>query len=283
MARKKILITVTTIPLPSRSYDELVCTAGLLEDGSWIRIYPMPLSFIRGLKIDGKVQQTKYTWIELDVRRRDEDFRPESHSPIDYNFKDLAILNHIDTKNHWEERKQYCVEKAKVYTNMTELIEDSKEPKNISLATFKPSKILDLVIEPTDREWKPEWQSLIQQHQINFDNPDEPLQKELSAKIPYTFSYKFEEESGTTRTLMVEDWEIAQLYWNCLRRNDGDEAKACQEVKNKYLNIFTQEHDIYFFLGTTKEWHMRRARNPFVIIGVFYPKKNPNTQLKLFF
>lgn len=50
MARKKILITVTTIPLPSRSYDELVCTAGLLEDGSWIRVYPMPLSFIRGLK-----------------------------------------------------------------------------------------------------------------------------------------------------------------------------------------------------------------------------------------
>jgi hypothetical protein len=43
--RKKVLITVTTIPLPSRSYDELVCTAGVLEDGTWIRIYPMPLSF----------------------------------------------------------------------------------------------------------------------------------------------------------------------------------------------------------------------------------------------
>jgi hypothetical protein len=43
IVRKKVLLTVTTYPLPSRSYDELVCTAGILEDGSWIRIYPVPL------------------------------------------------------------------------------------------------------------------------------------------------------------------------------------------------------------------------------------------------
>ncbi|MDR0566387.1 MAG: hypothetical protein LBG47_05035 [Prevotellaceae bacterium] len=111
--------------------------------------------------------------------------------------------------------------------------------------------------------------------------PDNPAQKELSAKVPYTFSYKLEEESGTTRTLLIEDWEIAQLFWNCLRDNDGDEVKACQAVKKKYLDIFTKEHDIYFFLGTTKEWHARRSKNPFVIIGVFYPKKNLDTQLSL--
>lgn len=281
MPRKKILITVTTFPLPSRSYDELVCTAGILEDGSWIRIYPMPLSFIRELKINGRVEKTKYTWIELDVRRRHEDFRPESHSPVDYEFKDLAILNRINTKNFWEERKKYCIENTKVYTNMAELIEDSKHPKNTSLATFKPLKITDFIIEEEEREWKPEWQSLIRQYLIDFDNPEEPAQKELSAKLPYTFSYKFEEESGTTRTLMIEDWEIAQLYWNCLRRNGGDEEKACQEVKHKYFDVFTKEHDIHFFLGTTREWHMRRARNPFVIIGVFYPKKSSDTQLRI--
>ena len=57
--RKKVLITVTTIPLPSRSYDELVCTAGVLEDGTWIRIYPMPLSFLRELKVHGRIQKLK--------------------------------------------------------------------------------------------------------------------------------------------------------------------------------------------------------------------------------
>jgi len=40
------------------------------------------------------------------------------------------------------------------------------------------------------------------------------------------------------------------------------------------------QKDIYLFLGTTYEFHKRRASNPFIIIGVFYPPKTP--QLPLF-
>ena len=47
MPRLRVLITVTTYPLPSRSYDELVCTAGILENGEWIRIYPVPLELLK--------------------------------------------------------------------------------------------------------------------------------------------------------------------------------------------------------------------------------------------
>jgi copper chaperone CopZ len=47
MPRKKVLLTVTTYPLPSRSYDELVCTAGILETGEWIIITPV-LALIAG-------------------------------------------------------------------------------------------------------------------------------------------------------------------------------------------------------------------------------------------
>lgn len=80
---------------------------------------------------------------------------------------------------------------------------------------------------------------------------------------------------------MIEDWEIGQLYWNCLRdaRKDGAldeeaaEAIALQQVKAKYLVDFSRNKDIYLFVGATREWHMRRALNPFVIIGVFYPMK----------
>jgi len=98
MPREKILLTVTTYPLTSKSYDELVCTAGVREDGTWVRIYPMPLSVLRGWKTTGKTKQTKYTWIELDLEKRTDDFRPESHSPKDYGFKDLVIGETLDTK-----------------------------------------------------------------------------------------------------------------------------------------------------------------------------------------
>lgn len=278
--RKRILLVVTTYPLPSSSYDELVCTAGITEDGEWIRIYPMPLSFLNKLKVDGKVEKTKYTWIELDLIKRTDDFRPESHSPADYNFNDLCILDRIASKIFWVERRKYCLKN--VYTNMKQLIEDSKAPRNKSLAVFKPTRIKDFIIESTEREWKSEWKAQLQQSQLNFDKPGEPLAKKLIPKVPYNFSYKFIEDSGVERTLQIQDWEIGQLYWNCLRLNNHNEVLACADVKKKYFDAFTKEHDIYLFLGTTKEWHQRRGSNPFVIVGVFYPKKNPDTQLSLF-
>jgi hypothetical protein len=43
MTKTKVLIAVKTYPSLSSKYDELVCTAGFLEDGSWIRVYPIPL------------------------------------------------------------------------------------------------------------------------------------------------------------------------------------------------------------------------------------------------
>jgi len=36
MALTKVLITVKTYPTLSAKYDELVCTAGFKEDGTWI-------------------------------------------------------------------------------------------------------------------------------------------------------------------------------------------------------------------------------------------------------
>jgi len=275
MTRKKVLITVTTYPLPSRSYDELVCTAGVLENGDWIRIYPVPLSFLTDLKGSGKLNRVKYTWIELDLNDRTDDFRPESHSPVNYDFKDITIGETINTDGNWAVRKDYCLKK--VYINKTQLLEDSKAPGNISLATFKPSKILGLEIEEDKREWKDVWKEL--RNQGNLFDTVKPIEK-LIPKLPYKFYYRFTDDSGVESKLMIEDWEIGALYWNCLRSADGDEAVALNKVKEQYEENFIKNKDLYFFLGTTKEWHRRRSNNPFVIIGVFYPKKE--LQGKLF-
>ncbi|MDX2128367.1 MAG: hypothetical protein SFU91_04955 [Chloroherpetonaceae bacterium] len=42
MALTKVLIFLKTYPTLSVKYDELVCTAGFREDGTWIRLYPVP-------------------------------------------------------------------------------------------------------------------------------------------------------------------------------------------------------------------------------------------------
>lgn len=272
MPIKKILITVTTYPLPSRSYDELVCTAGFLEDGSWIRIYPIPLSFLNQVKQDTGFK--KYTWVELDVKERTDDFRPESYSPVNYNVR---ILESLGTERYWKERKKVCLNN--IYTNKHQLLEDSKAPKNVSLATFKPTKITNFVIEEDTKEWKDEWVELRKQTDLFAEIESDP--EKLIPKVPYKFSYTFEDDEGVSSTLMIEDWEIFQLYWNCLRNANGNEEEALKKVRQKYFDAFVNQHDIYLFLGTTMQWHRRRANNPFVIIGTFHPKIEQQFSLDL--
>ena len=85
-------------------------------------------------------------------------------------------------------------------------------------------------------------------------------------KLPYSFSYRFEDEAGRASEMQVLDWEAGALYWNCLRSCNGDEPAALTKVRQKYFDDFTRK-DLHFFLGTTQEFHFR-APNPWVIIGV---------------
>lgn len=268
MAKTRVLITVTTYPLPSRSYDELVCTAGILEDGSWVRIYPVPFQFLRF---------RKYQWIELDLLRQkpSQDFRPESRRPARPDLSDRVIISQLDTAQKWFKRKEACL--RKVYTNLSKLIGDSEDPTNVSLAAFKPKSISKFIVEDDEREWKPEWLEQLRQLDMftrRRDGPRVPIDK-----IPYKFKYQFEDDTGRSSTMTIEDWEAGALYRNCLADSEGDEATAVAKVRQKYEEEFLETKDITLFLGTTLEHHRRRHSNPFTIIGVFYPPRDPQPRL----
>ena len=136
---------------------------------------------------------------------------------------------------------------------------------------------MGLQIESREREWSPEILRQIknekaQQYLFN----DMQKQIKVVKRLPYKFSYRFKD--GKTSKLMIEDWEIGQLYWNCLRDANGNEDIACEKVRGEYEN-FIKKNDITLFLGTTHYYHYK-SRNPFLIIGVFYPPKM--NQLELF-
>jgi len=275
--RKRVLITVKAYPLPSRSYDELVCTAGITDEGEWIRIYPVPFRF---LKNEG--QYKKYQWVDISLKKAKNDFRPESYSPADTSLVDMDILETVDTSKKWLKRKVLVLEQGpKVYTSISELIEDSQEPKNVSLATFKPAKITGFEFEE-EREWSEGLQKNLQQHDL-FDERGGKGDKDIVQKLPFKFYYKLEDETGKSSRMMIEDWEIGALFWKCLKRADGSEEIAIQKVREKYFDMFTNKNDIHLFLGTTLQYHRRRMNNPFVIIGVFYPPKDPKANQKSLF
>jgi hypothetical protein len=263
----KVLILVKTYPTLSKKYSELVCTAGIKEDGSWVRIYPIPFRII-----DGDKKYKKYQWIEAKLTRNQSDPRPESHKISD--IDSIKLLDIIDTKNDWEKRRELILEKLTVYQNKEEIIKKAKN-NELSLVIFKPKKIIDFIVEDTEREWDKDLvkkiENDIKQPEL-FDTDEELKAKEtfkLVKKIPYKFSYKFLDNQDKESCLMIEDWELGQLYWNCLKNSDNDEKKAIEKVKQKYFDEFTKK-DIYLYLGTTRQYH-GWAVNPYVIIGVFYP------------
>jgi hypothetical protein len=259
----KVLITVKTYPLPSNKYEELVCTAGVLEDGRWIRIYPIPF---RSLPKEKKFE--KYEWIQLDLIRNTSDFRPESYKPKS-DASNIQILGKIGTDHDWAERKKYIL--REVFTSFEELISLAKSETKKSLAAFHPREIVDFIIEEDTRTWKEQWVANYDQYNLfNIDKKQEGQLRIKLPKVPYKYSYQFLCQEGKKRTLMIEDWEIGALYWNCLKQADGDETEANKLVRKKYYEEFLNKKDLHLFVGTTKQYH-NVAPNPFVIIGVFYP------------
>jgi hypothetical protein len=267
----KILITATAYPLPSISYDELVCVAGIDEHGKWYRLYPVPLKLVLGIK---GTSSFKYSWVELEVKKRGKgDPRPESYSTIYNDISKIRILNKLDYSGNWRLRKEVILKN--VYTDISLLIQESRPPKNKSIAVFKPSQIEDFIIEKDSRQWKDAWKN--KRLQGDLFNKTEVESK--IKKVPYKFFYKFKDNKNKPSKLMIEDWELGALYWNSLRRSKNDEVEALKKVRLKYFDEFVNKKDIYLFLGTTLEWHLRKAKNPFVIIGVFYPPKQSQEEL----
>lgn len=276
ISNARVLVTVKTYPLPSSKYEELVCTAGILEDGKWIRIYPIPFRSMPFTE-----QYKKYQWIELDLIRNTRDFRPESYRPKRGFDEPINPVGEVNTANKWADRKTLVLKET--FTSMNEIITLAKGETQKSLATLKPREIVDFVIEPDEREWKQEWVDQFKQYNLfEHDEQGRGKEREIIRKVPYKYSYRFlTEGDNQPRKLMIEDWEIGALYWNCLSQAEGDENEANKKVREKYFEKFTVERDLYLFLGTTKQYH-NVSPNPFVIIGVFYPPKVEATQLALF-
>lgn len=280
--RERILVTVKTYPTLSRKYGETVCTAGLREDGSWVRIYPVPFR-----RLNEPQQYKKFDWIECQLIRNTADPRIETYRPLDPT--ELVEVGHVGTeKGLWTARRKLVLGRPRVWTSIEELTTAARA-NEASLAVFKPADILDFTIDPAEeRDWSATQLAQMRAYTNQLDMFDDNAWREtfrVIPKIPYEFRYRFVDADGKASNLRVIDWETGMLYWSCLRDVGGRpgerdaERAALAKVRQKYLDDFAMTKDVHFFLGTTQSWHFR-APNPWIVIGVFpIPHE---TQLGLF-
>lgn len=262
MPTTRVLIAVKTYPTLSEKYDELVCTAGFLEDGTWIRIYPIPF---RKLSYDKRY--SKWQWIELDLVKNTSDFRKESFRPANID-NEIKIVGEIGTKNGWAKRKSIVLKHVRY--NMAELIEEAKNPQiGTSLAVFKPQRIIDFVWEESTREWDKQKLDVVYANQAQhslFDVEETKRIFKVAKKLPYEFSYKFISEdelkydNGVEKTLTlpamkflsVRTWDKVRDY---IRFHDDlghlwdERMRRCDtERVGRVVNHFQNDDNAYFMV-----------------------------------
>ena len=275
--KEKALITVKTYPNLSSAYEELVCVAGIREDGSWIRLYPIPYRHM-----DDEQQFEKYHWIEVLARKRErsQDERPESYEPRCDTFK---IGQFIGTAGNWRERKQHVLQH--IHMDLADLI-DRAHNNRLSLAAFKPAQFVGfeskLVPEDKRIEHQAKMEKIMGKRKQLELLGDESKQIRLVDQPDYNFYYIIQDCNGKESRMQIEDWEIQALYRNCLPSNDPsreDKERATKKVRQKYWDDHALKKDLHLFLGTTLKHHRKKAPNPFTIIGTFYPKKEAQSDL----
>ena len=255
LTKTKVLITVMTYPHPSESHQELVCTAGITEDLQWVRLYPIDYRYQPQQR-----QFRKYQWIEIGLAERGakSDGRKESRKP---DLESITILGEpLSSEHAWRARRE-IIDSMPHHTRLE--LEALYEAERVSLGIVRPTEILDLKVEPVERQWKPEWEATLRQFNLFSGQP-----KQLE-KLPYKFSYVFRcvDTGEKPHSAMIEDWELGVLYRKEAERL-GDEQAAVASVRHKFFDeICGPSRDTRFFMGTVFPY------NTWVVIGVFWPPK----------
>lgn len=265
--KEKILILVKTYPHRSTKYGEIVCTAGIRSDGTWVRIFPVPFRLYTN-----EQQFSKYQWVECPAYKA-KDPRPESyHIDLD---QQLILGDKIGTQGNWERRRKAILEKARVYTKFSELREMISQNAG-SLAIFRPKKIkLRCEAAQCDDDppsaVSPEMMQMDLFHENDWRNEFKRVEP-----IPYDFKYEVIDADGEKATHKILDWELGSLfYWE--KQRLGSEEKARDSVKKKYGVDFlnTDKYDLYLYMGTMLQFQQRKMPNPWTIIGVApFPRMN---------
>jgi len=250
-AKKNIFITVRTYPTPALRGAEVSCTAGITEDGEWIRLHPVPYRF---LEYDKRF--TKYQWIEVEVAK-DSDFRPESYQ---INVDSIRILSSVpaNSKDRWQARKDIIYPlQAHCLCCLQRQRDENKYP---TLGFYKPALIRRFMIRAIDPDWTEADLAQLSQPSMFEKTPFQLLEK-----IPFKFLYQVfcDEQTCKGHHLSCADWEMGQAYRSWRQKYGGQWE---EKFRQKFEHDIIEKYDTHLFVGTVSSHPAS-----WIIVGLFYP------------
>lgn len=248
---ERALIVVRTYPSPSRKDIEVSCTAGVTEDGNWIRLFPVPYRFM-----DEDKRFRKYQEIECRVIKAS-DPRPESHN---VDVDSIRILGEpITTSGGWAQRRARL---ETVFKCCMCCISKQRDMNGSpTLGFFKPARIESLKIKETNDSWSEDELAKLRQIPLWRDAPSSELQK-----IPFDFKYHYfcPHDYCPGHTQGCTDWEVGESFrqWR-VKYGDEWEPKFRQTFEDEMMSV----NDTHFYVGTLSRYPSR-----WQVVGLWYPR-----------
>ncbi len=269
----RILILCKTYPSPSGKHVETSCVAGMEEDGSLVRLFPIPFR-----QIESDRQFKKWQWVTARIEKARKDHRTESHKV----FIDTIACDGepLSTRDSWHGRREQTA-KIRVYDDFAAL-DAARLSDGVTLGLIRPSRVLGLDITAAT---KPNWNEaeksklLRQQHQRGLFEPAQAKPVSSLRKVPFDFHYRYVCKSGDGERdyrHKIVDWEAGALYLNC-RMRYGD---AWGEAFRKKIEVDLPAADLMFLMGT-----VHRFPDQWLIVSLIYPPRQQSArprQLALF-
>jgi hypothetical protein len=268
----EVLITVKTSPQPSASYGDTVCVAGTRIDGGradWIRLYPIPF---RWLETDQKFR--KYDIIKVEVRRRDQDTRPESFSPT------IESIERVGRLDDWKARQPIMsnVSRTTVCGLRVGALAAHSAP---SLGMIEVRSVSKLEFE-TNPGWSESERAKIA-HAMQLPTEDlfgnqVRIPPELAAPaFKVRYRYKCMEADCGGHVGQILDWELSELQRRYRGRDDADLKAA---VQAKFVEqMLSPKKQTSFFMGNFED---PKKRHNFSVLGVYYPDRKVAAEATLF-
>jgi hypothetical protein len=262
--RKRVLVTAKAAPETSKKHGDCVCTAGITEEGEFIRLFPITLDFWRK-----GVGFRKFDWIEVECEKYD-DLQKRKES---YHIKPGSAITVVDDslnrkkrgRADWESRSKALFP---LRSSSLEELQTAFENDRTSLGLIRVKDLIDFYkTKELDEEEKEAHKS----YQMYFDiqNPRMELKKTwVLHQIPHIFKYKFTCEGDSCRghDMTCEDWELFEAYrkWP---EYYGTEEKTWEKLQDRF-HTKMKEADLHFLVGTHSKWPI------WMIIGLYYPPKS---------
>ena len=260
---ERILILAKTYPSPSAQYVETSCVAGISQDGSMRRLYPVPFRMIE----EGQ-QFKKWQWIDVRIEKANKDHRPESHKLY---VDTITCRDVIDTKKEWTGRWEW-LDKIPAFESF-DSIESGRLADGLSIALLRPKRLLGLdITKARNQEWTEEEKEKLMREQMQgdlFSEAEAKGQVKELRKVPFDFHYRYvcdTPEGEKEHKHKIVDWEAGALFWNCRRDHSVDwEAPFRAKLEGQLAG-----KDLMFLMG-----NQHRFQDQWLIISLVYPPNRP--------